>query len=227
MGLRKLSIVDYPQRLCIDLTVAGCNYRCPYCPHENLIHHYIPMEKTSLDELVKTLRPRLGFLDGVSISGGEPLLHRELVDFLNELRFHGSLIRLKTNASRPKTIQILIDKHLVDFFSVFIPAPLSKYKETVNYNIDPDEIASAIQIIRKSGIDHEFRVKPIPGLFGKPELNEIANYLVGAPRFVIERFEPEKSMDENYRDIKPFSDEELNEMRASVAPYFNETLVEP
>ena len=226
MGLRKLSTVDYPKKLCIDLTVAGCNYRCPYCPHEDLIYHYIPMEKTSLDELVKTLRPRLGFLDGVSISGGEPLLHRDLVDFLKELKFQGSLIRLKTNASRLRMIKILLDKHLVDFFSVFIPAPLSKYKEIVNYNIDIDEIASAIQIIRKSGIDHEFRVKPVPGLIGKPELMEIANMLVGAPRFVIERFEPEKSMDANYREVKAFSDEALYKMRDAVAPYFNEAIVE-
>lgn len=226
MGLRKLSTVDYPKKLCIDLTVAGCNYRCPYCPHEDLIYHYIPMEKTSLDELVKTLRPRLGFLDGVSISGGEPLLHRDLVDFLKELKFQGSLIRLKTNASRLRMINILLDKHLVDFFSVFIPAPLSKYKEIVNYNIDIDQIASAIQIIRKSGIDHEFRVKPVPGLIDKPELMEIANMLVGAPRFVIERFEPEKSMDANYREVKAFSDEELYEMRDAVAPYFNEAIVE-
>ena len=226
MGMRKLSTVDYPKKLCLDLTIAGCNYRCPFCPHEDLIYHYIPMEKTSLEELVKILRPRLGFLDGVSLSGGEPLLHRPLLDFLKELKFQGSLIRIKTNASRPKAIQILIDKHMVDFFSVFIPAPLSKYKKVVNYNIDVDEIASAIQIIRKSGINHEFRVKPVPGLIGKPELMEIANYLVGAPRFVIERFEPLKSMDVNYRDVKAFSDEALFEMRDSVAPYFNEAIVE-
>ena len=226
MGLRKLSTVDYPKKLCMDLTVAGCNYRCPFCPHEDLIYHYIPMEKTSLDELVKTLRPRLGFLDGVSISGGEPLLHRDLVDFLKELRYQGSLISLKTNASRPKAIQILIDKHLVDFFSVFIPAPLSKYKEVVYYNIDIEEISKAIHIIRKSGIKHEFRVKPVPGIIGKPELMEIANMLIGAPRFVIERFEPEKSMDESLREVAPFSDEELYELRDSVAPYFNEVLVE-
>ena len=227
MGLRKLSTVDYPNKLCIDLTVAGCNYRCPFCPHEDLIYHYIPMEKTGLEELVRTLRPRLGFLDGVSLSGGEPLLHRELIDFLRELKYQGSLIKIKTNGSRPKAIQILIDRRLVDFFSVFIPAPLSKYNQVTNYNIDIEEISKAIQIIRKNGIKHEFRVKPIPGLIEKPELMEIANMLIGAPRFVIERFEPEKSLDKDYRELVPFSDDELYELRDSVAPYFHEALVEP
>jgi pyruvate formate lyase activating enzyme len=210
----------------MDLTIAGCNYRCPFCPHEELIYHYIPMEKTSLDELVKILRPRLGFLDGVSLSGGEPLLHRDLVDLLKELKFIGSMIRLKTNASKPKLIRILLDKQLVDFYSVFIPAPLSKYKETVNHGVDLDDVTSSIQMIRKSGVDHEFRVKPVPGLIGKFEVMEIVNYLVGAPRFVIERFEPEKSMDEDYRNIPAFTEEELEEMREAVAPYFNETVIQ-
>lgn len=210
----------------MDLTVAGCNYRCPFCPHEELIFHYIPMEKTGTDELLKILRPRLGFLDGVSFSGGEPLLHRGLVDLLKELKFNGSSVRLKTNASKPKTIEILLDKGLVDFFSIFMPAPLSKYKEVVNQGINLDEVVSSIHMIRKSGVNHEFRVKPVPGLIEKTEVVEIANYLVGAPRFVLERFEPENSMDEAYRDIKSFTEAELMEMKKTVAPYFNETEIQ-
>ena len=162
------------------------------------------MEKVSQEELVKILRPRLDFLDGVSLSGGEPSLHRGIVDFLKEMKFHGALVKIKTNASRPKLIKILLDKRLVDFYSVFIPAPISKYKETVNYNIDIEEVESAIQLIRKSGVDHEFRIKPVPGFIELPEIMEVASYLVGAPRFVLERFYPEKSMDEDYRRLEGF-----------------------
>jgi pyruvate formate lyase activating enzyme len=184
------------------------------------------MEKTTQEEIVKILRPRLGFLDGVSLSGGEPTLHRDLVDFLRELKFHGSEIKIKTNVSRPKVIQILLDKNLVDFFSVFMPAPISKYKETIRYNIDLEEVENAIQMIRRSGVDHEFRVKPVPGYIELPELMEIANYLVGAPRFVLERFDPASSMDDAYRGISAFSDNELEEMRQAISPYFNETAVQ-
>jgi pyruvate formate lyase activating enzyme len=224
--VRKLSTIDYPNKLCMSLTVAGCNYRCPYCPYKQLIYDYIPMEKTSLEDLVQMLRPRLGFLDGVSIDGGEPLLHRGLVDFLKELRYHGSKIKLKTNASRPSVVKVLLDKYLVDYFSVFIPAPLSIYKDVVNYRIDIDEIDSSIHMIRKSGLNHEFRVKPVPGLIGEDELLEIANYLAGAPRFVLERFEPDKSMDEEYRGVSAFSVPEFKALRDLVAPYFNETFLQ-
>ena len=184
------------------------------------------MEKTSQEELVKILRPRLGFLDGVSLSGGEPTLHRDLIDLLKELKFHGSKIKIKTNTSRPKLIRVLLDKKLVDYFSVFIPAPLSKYKEVVNYNVEVEDVENAIQMIRKSGLSHEFRVKPVPGLIEHSEVQEIANYLIGAPRFVLERFNPERSMDEDYRDLRPFSDAELEKMRLKIAPYFNETLIQ-
>jgi pyruvate formate lyase activating enzyme len=209
----------------MDLTVAGCNYRCPFCPHEELIYHYIPMTKVSPEELVKILRPRIGFLDGVSISGGEPLLHRGLIDFLKDLQFNGSKVKLKTNASKPQTIRILLDKKLVDYYSVFIPAPLSRYKETVNYRIDLEDVTSSIQMIRKSGVAYEFRVKPVPKFLGKSEILEIANFFVGAPRFVIERFEPEKAMDKNYRNIIAYTDKELMELKKIVAPYFNETVI--
>jgi pyruvate formate lyase activating enzyme len=209
----------------MNLTVVGCNYRCPYCPHEKLIYDYIPMEKFSLSEIIKTLRPRLGFLDGVALEGGEPLLHRGLIDLLQEFRFHGSMVKIKTNASKPKLVKILNDKNLVDYYSVFIPAPLSKYKDVVRYRIDTDDVISAIQMIRKSGINHEFRVKPVPGLIGKDELLEIANFLAGAPRFVIERFEPEMSMDPELRNFPIFSDHELKHLCNIVSPYFNEIVL--
>lgn len=154
------------------------------------------------------------------------MLHRELVDFLKELKYHGSKIKLKTNASRPTLVNLLIDKHFVDYYSVFIPAPLSKYKAVVNYRIDTADVDSAIHMIRKSGLDHEFRVKPVPGLIGEDELLEIAIYLAGAPRLVLERFEPEKSMDEKYREVKAYSYSELKALRDLVAPYFHETILQ-
>jgi pyruvate formate lyase activating enzyme len=219
--------VDYPEKLCMDLIIAGCNYRCPFCPHEDLIFHYIPMEKTDPDEFVKMIRPRLGFLDGVSISGGEPLLHRELLDFLKDLKFNGSLVKINTNASKPKMIELLLEKDLVDYFSVFVPGPIGKYKKIVNYNIDVEDVENSIQMIRKSGLDHEFRVKPVPGIVDEPELLEIANYLVGAPRFIIEYFEPKKSMDSACRHLTPYTEEQLREMKRKIAPFFNETLIKP
>ncbi len=223
----RLSLVDYPGHLCVNLTVPGCNYRCSFCPHENLIHHYIPMPKIGFDEVAKVLHSRLRFLDGVSLSGGEALLHRELGAFLKEMRFQGVKVKIKTNASRPRAIKYAIDEKLVDYISVFIPAPFSKYLEVINYKQSLDEVKQAIQIIRKSMIPHEFTVKPVPGLIELDDILEIVQYLSGSRRFVIERYDPSSVLDPSRCGSDVFSEIELNQMLDAVRPYFGEVHLAP
>jgi pyruvate formate lyase activating enzyme len=180
------------------------------------------MEKISLSDIIKTLHPRLGFLDGVVFEGGEPLLHKGIIDFLKELKFLGSLVKIKTNASKPKLLQILIDKKLVDYYSIFLPAPISKYKEIVKHRVDPKDIISAIKKVRRSGVNYEFRVKPVPGLIGESELLEIANLFTGSPRLIIERFIPRLSMDPTLRNYQRFSLSDLKSFSKILSPYFQQ-----
>lgn len=209
----------------MNLTVPGCNYRCAFCPHEKLIHHYIPMPKTEPADLVKMLRPRLGFLDGVSLSGGEALLHRELGDFLRELRFQGAKVKIKTNASRPGAVKYIIDENLVDYISVFIPAPFSKYLEVINYRQNLEDVKKAIQIIRKSSVSHEFSVMPVPELVGLDEIMEIVNFLSGSRRMVIDRFDPSSVLDPYRCGEEVFSENELIQILETVRPYFGEAVL--
>ncbi len=218
----RLSLVDYPGHICVNLTVPGCNYRCSFCPREDLIHHYIPMPKIGSDELTKVLRSRLRFLDGVALSGGEALLHRELGSFLREMRYQGAKVNIKTNASRPRAIKYVIDEKLVDYISVFVPAPFSKYLDVINYKQSLDEVKQAIQVIRKSSVPHEFRVKPVPGLIELDDVMEIAQYLSGSRRLVIERFDPSSILDPSRCGSDVFSEVELNQILDAVRPYFGE-----
>lgn len=185
------------------------------------------MEKISVDSLIKKLRPRLGFLDGVSLGGGEVLLHRELGDFLREMRFLGSKIKIRTNASRPKAIKYLIDEELVDFISVFIPAPFSKYREIINYRQDLDDVKLAIQHIRRCSVPHEFVIKPIPGLIELDDVMEIVYYLSGSRRLVVERFDPSNILDPEICGTDVFSEEELLSIVEAVRPYFGEVVLAP
>lgn len=222
-----MSLVDYPGYLSMNLTIPGCNYRCSFCPNEELIHHYIPMPKTGAEELVKMIHPRLGFLDGIALGGGEPLLHRELGSFLREMRFQGIKVKIKTNASRPRAIKYLLDERLVDYLSVFIPAPFSKYGQVVNYDQSVDEVKKSIQFIRKSAVPHEFTVKPIPGLIELEDIMEIVHYLSGSRRLVIERYDPSKVLDPAKCGDETFSDSELKGILEAVRPYFGEVFLSP
>lgn len=178
-----------------------------------------------MTEIVKLLRPRMGFLDGVSLGGGEPFLHRGLGSFLSEMRFQNIKVRIKTNASRSGAIKWVLDEELVDFLSVFIPAPLSKYADIVNYRIDPNDVKQSIQIIRKSNVPYEFRVKPVPGLVEKEDIIEIANTLSGSRRLVIERFDPSHTLDPVACGSETFSQSELEDIRDSASPYFGEVIL--
>lgn len=168
------------------------------------------------------IRPRLGFIDGVSLVGGEALLHRELGNFLREMRYQGIKVNIKTNVSRPRAIKYVIDEKLVDYISVFIPAPFSKYLEVVNYNQSIDEVKQAIQIVRKSPIPHEFTVMPVPGLIELEDIMEIVNYLSGSRRLVIERYDPTTVLDRSRCGEDVFSEIELQQILDAVKPYFGE-----
>ncbi|MBN2335055.1 anaerobic ribonucleoside-triphosphate reductase activating protein [Candidatus Bathyarchaeota archaeon] len=226
VGYRKLSVSDYPGKLSAVITVPGCNFRCPYCPKEKLIHHYIPMEKTPVFDILESLYPRVGFIDGVTLTGGEPLLHKGLSSFLVELRRLGLSVKLDTNASKPRALKRVIEKGLVDYVSVHVVAPLGRYVEVSGYRLKVDSIRDSIQMIRRSSISHEFTVTPVPGIHSRDDILEISRMLAGSRRLVLRRFTPCMSMDPDLRDSKPYTTAELEQLKSLVAPYFNEVEIE-
>ena len=207
------------------MTVPGCNFRCPFCPRGELIHDFIPMDHIPVPELLETLYPRLGFLDGVTLTGGEPLLHRGLVPFLRELKRIGYKVKIDTNASRVHTLKFLIEKHLVDYLSVQIVAPLRKYQEVTGFRIKPETMTEAIHVVRGSNVLHEFTFMPVPSIHKMEDLQEISNLLAGSRRLVIQGFHPELSMDKTCRELQPYTSTELEAIKEIMAPYFHEIVI--
>lgn len=184
------------------------------------------MEKTPAVDYLQMVYPRIGFLSGITITGGEPTLHDYLPDFLQELKLQGYKIKLDTNASKPKRLQRLIERELVDYFSVFLVAPIHKYPEVARYRIKPEIMRKSIQIIRKSEVPREWVVMPVPGINEVEDIEAISQSIAGARRLVIRKFKHKKTLDPKCMDIEPFSDEDLKEIRDKVAPYFHEVHIE-
>jgi pyruvate formate lyase activating enzyme len=225
VGHRMLSLSDYPDCLSASVTVPGCNFRCPFCPRLDLVHRHIPMPKTQPEGLLEALWPRAGFLDAVTVTGGEPLLHRGLPPFLAELKHMGYRTKLDTNASKPGMLRHLVDKSLVDYFSVRIVAPLHRYTEVARYRLKPGAMEQSIRIIRRSRAKHEFTFMPVPGFHGHDDMLAIASSLAGSRRMVIRPFVPGDAEGE-CQELEPFSASELGQFRDLAAPYFGEVLVE-
>ena len=226
VGYRKLSVADYPGRLCAALTVPGCNFRCPYCPHEELVHHHVPMEKIPVGELLESLYPRAGFLDAVTLTGGEPLLHKGLQDFLREVKLLGLDVKLDTNASKPTALRRVMQKKLVDYLSVHVVAPLRRYREVSRSRVRVDAVRDSIRMVRRSGVPHEFTVTPVPGIHDSEDILEVSRMLAGSRRLVIKRFNPGECMDPSMRDAEPYRGVELEALRDVAAPYFSEVEIE-
>jgi pyruvate formate lyase activating enzyme len=183
------------------------------------------MDRVPVLELLETLYPRLGFLDGVTLTGGEPLLHRGLVPFLRELKRIGYKVKIDTNASRVDTLKFLIQKHLIDYVSVQIVAPFRKYQEVTGFRVKPETMAEAVHVVRSSNIMHEFMFMPVPSIHNTADLLEVAHILAGSRKLVIQVFHPELSIDKSCRELEQYTLTELETIKEIMSPYFHEVVI--
>jgi len=221
-GFEKLSLIDWPGKLCSTLILPGCNFRCPYCNNGRLIFDYISLPIINEDEIIATLHPRIGFLDGVCITGGEPLVHRELFAFLGRLKSIGAKVKLDTNGSYSKRLKALIMRKFVNYISMDVKVQPERYQETFHFKITRSDIIESIQSIRRSGIDYDFKTTMVPGLVTTEDLKDIVKLLAGSKRFVLQQFKPSETISEDFIDIKPYSASEMEQFRDVASPYFGE-----
>lgn len=156
VGLDKLSLLDYEDKMSCVLFSKACNFRCPFC-HNGLTvleaDEYIPWE-----EIMKYLKLRKGMLDAVVVSGGEPTLLPNLIDKLKDIKSLGYEIKLDTNGTNPDLVKQYIDSHLIDYVAMDIKNSEDKYPLTAGVkSIDMDNIKKSIKLLKESGIAYEFR----------------------------------------------------------------------
>ena len=225
VGIEKFSISDYPGKICANLIIPGCNFRCPYCSESKLIFDFIPMPKITEDEVIAFLHPRLGFLDGVCLTGGEPTVHRELPAFLERLKSIGSLVKLDTNGSHSRRLGHVLGRKFVDYVAMDVKVPLKRYTEAIGYKITPGELLESIQLIRRSGADYEFRTTVVPGVVDGNDLEEIAKTLAGSKRYVLQGFKPGATLSPECKDVEPYSVAEMRQFVDRVSPYIADVVL--
>jgi pyruvate formate lyase activating enzyme len=179
-----------------------------------------------LDYFVTYLDSRKGWLEGICVSGGEPLLDDDLEILLGVIKDRGLLVKLDTNGSRPEKLEELIEARLVDHVAMDVKAPLARYKQVIRADVSEDDIVRSIEVIRSSRLSYLFRTTVVPGLVGEKDLLEIAQMLHGASLFQIQPFSARNPIDRSFLEVKPFPREEISRMAERVRPYFGEVRVE-
>lgn len=186
-GFQKLTLLDFPGHTACTLFTCGCNMRCPFCHNTPLVTG-TAQEQYSEEEIFSFLRKRQGLLDGVAITGGEPLLQKDIVSFIRRIKEEGYAVKLDTNGSLPERLKSLVDEGLVDYIAMDIKNTFSKYVLTSGCEIDTEDIKRSIDIIKNSGIDHEFRTTVVAGYHTAEDIIEIAKYLGEDEKYYLQSF---------------------------------------
>jgi pyruvate formate lyase activating enzyme len=206
-ALEKLSVIDYPGKLCAIVFTGGCNFRCSYCHNPELVIGHEKLPDIDESEILDFMERRKGFLDGISITGGEPTIHKELPEFVSRVKEAGFLVKLDTNGTNPDLLLKTINN--LDYVAMDIKATPERYKEVTGVNANLSSIEKSIKIIMSSDVDYEFRTTVFPEFFNKEDAKQIGKWLKNAKRYLLQRPRVIKTLDGNIKNAKLYDDSEL------------------
>jgi pyruvate formate lyase activating enzyme len=218
--------VDWDKKVSSVVFTAGCNMRCTFCYNFGLVMHPEEFDEIPEDFILNFLSENSDFLDGVCITGGEPTLQPDLVDFIKKVRGLGLEIKLDTNGTNSELLSKLIDKGLIDYIAMDVKAPLEaeQYSSLAGVSLKGSigEIEKSIQLIKASGVDHEFRTTVVHGVHTKADIEAIAKSLAGTNRYYLQKFQPHTRFEEMNKN-QPQSDEEMEELAEAARKHIPNT----
>lgn len=222
-GLQKTTLIDFPGRVACTVFTVGCDFRCPFCHNKDLVTLKLFKESgikpLKEKDFFNFLKKRKKILDGVCITGGEPTLQPDLINFCKEIKELGLEIKLDTNGSQPKILKQLINKKLIDFVAIDVKSSFQDYKKATGVNFSILKIKKSIKLVLKSGLEYELRTTVVPGIHNKTTLLKTAKELKSLDNnisWTLQQFRPKNCLDKDYLKIKPFTNQELKLILKSV-----------
>ncbi len=215
-GFQEFTLIDYPGKVAAVVFTQGCNFRCPYCHNCELALPERFQDLIPEEEIFSFLRQRVGKLEGLVITGGEPTLQNDLAAFIQQVKSLGYLVKLDTNGSRPDVIENLIQRRLIDFIAMDIKASLERYDKVTGVKVDREAILKSVQLIRNSNVDYEFRTTLVLPLHKniEGELTKIHSLMEGSRRYRLQKFTPsEKVMDQALCRQRHLTEAQLEDLR--------------
>ncbi len=187
-GIAKMTLLDFPGHVACTLFLPGCDFRCPFCHNFDLATGKSE-QVMSEEELLSFLKGRLGLLDGVAITGGEPLLHRDLPDLLSKIRALGYLTKIDTNGYHPEALAQIISSGLCDYVAMDVKNSPAKYAQTCGTeSVDLGMIEKSIEVLKAAPVDSEFRTTVTAELHTADDVEEIGKMIRGAKKYFLQAF---------------------------------------
>lgn len=227
-GLQKLSLLDFPEKLAATIFTGGCNLRCPFCHNASLVTHLPNDGRIPEVEVLGFLETRRGKLDGVCITGGEPLLQEGLEDFILKVREKGFLVKLDTNGCYPERLAAILARGIVDYVAMDVKNSFEKYPETVGIpGFDPTPVFESIRLLLDGSTPFEFRTTLVKPLHTEEDMDSIGAAVRGTKRYFLQSFEDSGDLvgfasGTAAGPLESFSAPELARFRARLAQYVDD-----
>ena len=212
-GFQKMTLLDFPGKVACIVFTGGCNLRCPFCHNGSLVRR--PAENKDMEnEVFQYLQKRRGIVDGVVITGGEPLLQPGLADFISKIKEMGYDVKLDTNGALPEKLKAILATGNVDYVAMDIKSSPEGYQKASGSDIDIENFQKSVDIIKQSGIDHEFRTTVVKGIHEAEDLLEIARWIGKGEKYFLQKYVD--SGDILGSGCEKFSDSEYGDMLKNV-----------
>ncbi|MBO7250276.1 MAG: anaerobic ribonucleoside-triphosphate reductase activating protein [Clostridia bacterium] len=216
-GLQKTTLLDFPGKVACTVFTAGCNFRCPFCHNASLVLSPDLSDQISEDEFFAFLTKRKNILDGVCITGGEPLLQKDIESFIEKIKDIGLAVKLDTNGAYPERLRSIIDKKLVDYVAMDIKNSKEKYALTAGAHVDIDKITESVEILKSSDVSYEFRTTVVRELHSPEDMKSIGEWIAGASKYFLQSFtDSGEIIDEGY---SAHSSEDMKKLLDIVTQY--------
>ncbi len=217
-GLQKLTLLDFPGKMACTVFTGGCNLRCPFCHNSRLVINPSEQGEFSEDDVLAYLKKRVGILDGVAITGGEPLLQKDIDIFIEKVRELGYAVKLDTNGTFPERLRELVGRGLIDYVAMDIKNSPQGYPETVGIGgYDITKICDSIDFLLQNKVDYEFRTTVVREFHSVFSMDAIGKMIKGAKRHYIQAFTDSGEL--IGFDLNPVPKDEMLEMQKIMSEY--------
>ncbi len=217
-GIQKLTLLDFPGVVACTIFTAGCNFNCPFCHNASLVDG-TNTDSIDENEVLDFLKKRIGILEGVVITGGEPLLHQDIHSFLYKVKELGYLVKLDTNGSNPTLLEKLIDDKLLDYVAMDIKNSPGEYFNTIGTDrVDFSKIELSKNLLLQGRVDYEFRTTVVKPLHTLESLTQAAKWIENADKYFLQQFKDSGELI-NPEGLSAYTPQEMQEFTKAVSRF--------
>ncbi len=217
-GWARTSLIDFPEHIATVLFTGGCDFRCPMCHNADLVLRPGSLPSIDPSEVLDFLSHRSGKITGLVLTGGEPLLQRDVVSFLSDVKARGVDVKLDTNGYHPDSLSALISAELVDYVAMDVKAPFAKYPLLAGLEeLDIGRIQASVALLSQGRVPWEFRTTVVPGLLDAGDVEQIAQWLAdqsdpARTPYVLQQFRGSQTLSRELADVAPYPSDVLRDI---------------